>query len=149
MLHIDYYGETYKSAGHPDALMLAYGEEDWFNEEYVKDIVYKIDGSIVENPHAIIHPDFGLHNCYEISAGAKNIVLAYKTDLKLNADFMGDNCIPLLLDIADTKEVFITTTHIFILPEDRPINIELVNTGEILRDSDSYLKALLLFTAGR
>lgn len=44
--------------------------------------------------------------------GCKNTILAYKTDRVIPATFMGNNCAPLLFEIAKNKDLTITLEYL-------------------------------------
>ena len=127
MLYVNFWCTKYKSAGHPDGLFRRDMKDFWLEDERAKKIIKDIDGSTVLYPHVIEHPYFGVHNCYEISAGAKNVLLALFTDLILDASFMGDNCWPSLLEVAKEKDVYVTLEHYPTVPANTVATI--VNTG--------------------
>lgn len=139
MLYIDYGETTFKPIHDIDGYYETVMSEDWFNDEYVRELVKGIDDSVVENAHSIVHEYFGLHNCYEISTGCKAAILLYKTDVILDGCRMGDNCYKFVSDISKTKDVRITLGYTPDVPED--IVATIVNTGVVAHGEREFLMA--------
>ena len=148
MLYLDLGSKIYKHDGHPDDLFELYAKKEWFEDDFVKAIVFEIDGSTVINYASIEHPYFGIHNYKEISAGAKNIILAYKTDLTLNGDYMGDNCLPMLMRICENKDLKMVVNHMFLFHDDTPVRLTIVNTNQLCEGKNDFVKKALIYNWG-
>ena len=145
MLYIELGNKTLHPAGHPDGLYDSRVQKEWFNDPFIIDIVEGISGAKVINYASIEHPYFGLHNYLEIAAGIKNVILGYKTDLILNGDFMGDNCLPWLLRAAEHKDIYVAVDRIFDFPDDVAsyFKVHLINTDETLTSLEAFYRSAL------
>ena len=135
MLYIDF-GETkHKAPGYVSDVYHADYRDSWM-DDFAKSIILEIEGSVVENPHAIVHPYFGVHNCYEVCSGVKNILLAKNTNHVIDGDCMGDNCWPALLRITKEKDVIVTLKHVPKVPKD--IEAVIMNDNSVVSNDQEF-----------
>ncbi len=85
---------------------------EWFEDPFVRRICKEIDDTEVSGAYQMYNPLWGPVNCKLLSTGAKNLILAYKTDEIIYATCMGDNCGSLLLEISGQKDLTIVLEHI-------------------------------------
>ncbi len=93
-------------------------EDSWFEDPFVKKIIKDIDNTDATSAYQMTNPVWGALNYTMLSTGCKNVILAYKTDNIIYATKMGDNCSPLLLSIANMKDVTIILHHVLHFPCD-------------------------------
>lgn len=87
-------------------------ENEWFEDDFVKKIIKTIDDTEVRSGLCFYHEAMGSIPLQWISSGSKGLILLYKEDVKINGDRFGDNCLELLLEIADTKDIEISLSHL-------------------------------------
>lgn len=77
----------------PDTYFKYNYEDEWFNDNLVKTMVFDVDSSIVESSHTINSPILGRIAPERLSGGVKALIIMYKEpDLIVNASACGDNC---------------------------------------------------------
>lgn len=62
----------------PDTYFKYNFEEEWFEDELVKEMVQDVDGSVVISAHAIDSPVLGLIAPERLSGGVKALIIMYK-----------------------------------------------------------------------
>lgn len=112
-------------------------KNEWLESDFAKEVVSKIDKSELVGPHLVISPVFGAIPPRSISGGAKTLILIMFDDTHIfNATACGDNCAKLLLDIGKTKDIIINLHYIMNFGNE--FEIEILNTGTIVKDFDNY-----------
>ena len=92
----------------PDTYFKYNYEEEWFNDNLVKTMVFDVDSSIVESPHMINSPILGQIAPERLSGGVKALIIMYKEpDLIVNASACGDNCAKWILEIGKRTDLTI------------------------------------------
>ena len=119
MLYIDFFASKIKSIGKPDGLFHRMCDFAWFDDPIVKEMVQSIDKTTVYSAGQIYSPYLGYITYRQLSTGVKNIILGYKTNYILDASFMGDNCAPWLLWIAERKDIKVTLHHLMHFDTDK------------------------------
>ncbi len=117
-------------------------EPEWFKDDFVKKIIQDIDKSVVRTISddgfvTLTNDILGELSVNQLSSGCKALILLYKTDFKINGDRMGDNCVPLLLEIAVKKDIYISLHHIMQFPE--KFEAVIVNNGERIHSKNEYI----------
>lgn len=103
-------------------------EKEWFSDPCVQRILREIDETEVINDFNLYNETLGNIPPEWLSSGSKGLILIYKENLKINGDRLGDNCIPILLELAEAKDVEISLRHIPKFPEN--IRLYIVNTDK-------------------
>lgn len=91
-------------------------KKDWFNREDVKKVIYDIDSTIAVKDEYLESPVFGGMAPERLSTGCKAVILMLVTDEMIYATKCGDNCIPSILEIAETKDIRICLHHCMPFP---------------------------------
>lgn len=112
-------------------------ESDWFNDSFVKRIVNEIDDTVVVSDYVLHNKTLGNIPPQYLSSGCKGLILLYKEGIKISGDRLGDNCVPLLLEIAEKKDICISLAHIMRFPKEFTAMIE--NTGVIVHSYGEFL----------
>ena len=113
---------------------------EWFEDPFVKRICREIDDTEVSSAYQMINPLWGPTNCKLLSTGAKNLILAYKTDEIIYATCMGDNCSSLLLEIAEQKDLTIVLEHV--LQFNKDFTAYFINNGKTTTTNLDYITAM-------
>ena len=119
-------------------------EPEWFSDEFVKKIIHKIDKSeVIGTGRSVnIYNEFlGNLPPQNLSSGCKGLILLYKEDIKINGDRLGDNCMVLLLEIADVKDVTISLSHTPPFPDN--FNAHIINSGKLVNTRKQFNEAWL------
>ncbi len=149
MLHI-YYGdlkdEKYISV--PDVFFDNTYEDDWITDGLSVEMIKDVDRSAVVGPHLIESPFLGPISPERLSGGVKTLIMINKDQNHFfNASACGDNCAKWILKIADEKDITIRLGYLMDFG-DGELNIEIVNTGDIVHSlaelNEAVLKAGLL-----
>lgn len=139
-----HFGHTDDTLFYPGSYFnVTYNPDDkWFDDPFIKEIVYGIDCVTIESDFNMFSERFGMPcNYTTISTGSKNTILAYKTDFVINGDNLGDNCVPYILKIADSKDLIITLEHIIQFPE--KFECIILNDNTRISNYDDYVKSYL------
>ena len=122
---------------------------EWFEDDFVKEFLYEIDGSKVIAQEALLDYRGRGISTEMISTGCKSLCCIYYCykDHIFNGSLMGDNCIPFLMRIAENHDVTIVLEHYMDFPE------QYFRTGKImmydrLLDQDDYDDAFSAWCAG-
>lgn len=89
-------------------------EPEWFSDKMVKQFILEIDETKVVGEGVSVNlynEVLGNIPPQYLSSGCKGLILLYKEGIKINGDRLGDNCIPLLLKIANIKDIEISLSH--------------------------------------
>ena len=116
---------------------------EWFDDPFIRRICLDVDRVTVHSAYQMEHPTFGPINCRMLSAGCCNCILAYKTDLLLNGTMMRDNCGPILVEIAKSKDVHITLEHLFNFKRCTDFMAHIDNINTDVHSYEEYLYAVI------
>lgn len=123
----------------PDTYFKYNYEEEWFEDEFVKEMVLDVDGSTVESAHAIESPVRGLIAPERLSGGVKALIIMYKEpELLVNASACGDNCAKWILKIGRRQDITVRLGYEMEFPE--PFEILIKNSGNIIHCYAEFLK---------
>ena len=112
----------------------------WLEDEEVQQMIADIDKSKVLGSHAIESPVMGIIPPTSLSGGVKTLILIKEMPEQLfNASNCGDNCAGWLLRIGEEQDVTVNLRHIMDFG-DKPFEIHVVNTDQIVRDMDSLAR---------
>ncbi|MBO5320627.1 MAG: DUF4869 domain-containing protein [Ruminococcus sp.] len=116
-------------------------EPEWFSDPLVRRIIGEIDKTkVIHGINLYNETLLGLSPA-SLSSGSKTLILLLKEDYIINGDRLGDNCMELLLDIAEQKDITITTSHILPLPKQLKVKTSIHGYGE----ADTFEKFLNAF----
>lgn len=142
MLRI-HFGHLNEAIAHPAMLFDNSYLASWFEDPFIRHICKVVDNTDVVSAGQMSNPTFGEINCKLLSQGCKNCILAYKTDRVINSTMMGDNCGPILMEIAAMKDLTITLKHLFDFSHVKNFSALILNTGQMVRSYDEYLDVAL------
>lgn len=112
-------------------------KNEWLESDFAKEVVLKIDKSELVGPYLVQSPVLGAIPPKSISGGAKTLILIMFDDTHVfNATSCGDTCAEFLLKIGKKKDVVINLHYIMDFGSD--FEIEILNTGNVVKDFDSY-----------
>lgn len=141
MLKIWYYGGTEYMNDAPSYFDNVY-EDEWLEDEFVKEMILDVDRSAVASPHVIESPVMGAITPKELSGGVKVLILMLKDDSFIyNLSNCGNNCAKWVLRIAEKKELTVYLQHIIRFEGEFAIRI--MNTGKIVHNPTEYVDGLL------
>lgn len=134
-----YFGKLEGAIQHPSMLFNNSFKPEWFDDPFVKCICKVVDNTDVNSAYQMTNPVFGPVNCRILSGGCKNCILAYKLDRIINATLMGDNCAPILVEIAKKKDLTIMLEHIFDFSKVSDFSALILNTNTEVHSYREYL----------
>ena len=142
MLKIWYYGGTEYMGDAPAYFDNVY-EDEWMEDEFVKEMIADVDQSTVVSAHVIESPILGAITPKELSGGVKVLILMLKDDsFVYNMSNCGNNCAKWILKIAEKKDLTVYLQHI--LRFEGEFEIEIMNSGKIVHNPKEYVEALLV-----
>ena len=122
-------------------------EAEWFSDQFVREIIKEIDDSevvgdgdsvnIYNNVLGNIPPQY-------LSSGCKGLILLYKERIAINGDRLGDNCIPLLLKMADSIDCSISLGHIPPFPDH--FNAIILNNDTLISTMREFVSEFVRLT---
>lgn len=87
-------------------------EDEWLDDELVKEMVLDIDNSVIESPHKISSPVLGDITPLDLSTGVKALILMYKEpENEFWATACGDNCAKWIKKFGDEMDITISLEH--------------------------------------
>ncbi len=98
----------------PDDYFNVSYRDEWFEDEFVKQMVLDVDKSEIKSSNCIDSPILGLIPPERLSGGVKALMLMYQDDYKdilVWATQCGDNCAKWILKIAEKKDLTIILSH--------------------------------------
>lgn len=117
-------------------------EDEWLEDDFVKEMILDIDSSKVISPHIIESPVLGAITPKELSGGVKVLILMLKDDsFVYNMSNCGNNCAKWILKIAEKKDLTVYLQHILRFTGE--FEIMIMNTGKIVHNSKEYVNELL------
>lgn len=112
MLHI-YFGDMPDAIFNTEVFFKNTYEEAWFDDEFAKEIIKKVDSSEVIDAQAIKSPVLGIIPPSDLSGGVKTLLLIKNCpDKVFNASTCGDNCAKFILKLAKERDITINLRHI-------------------------------------
>lgn len=122
----------------PDTYFKYNYEDEWFEDELVKEMVRDVDGSIVISAHAIDSPVLGIIAPERLSGGVKALIIMYKEPaLIVNASACGNNCAKWILEIGKRKDITIRLGYEMEFKE--PFDICIKNSGNVIHTYFDFL----------
>lgn len=107
-------------------------EDEWLDDELVKEMVLDIDNSVIESPHKISSPVLGDITPLDLSTGVKALILMYKEpENEFWATACGDNCAKWIKKFGDEMDITISLEH-FMDFGDNSFLCKDADTGEIV-----------------
>lgn len=141
MLKIWYYGGTDYMEDAPSYFDNVY-EDEWIEDDFVKEMIADVDKSTVVSAHVIESPVFGAITPQGLSGGVKVLILMLKDDsFVYNMSNCGNSCAKWILKIAEQKDLTVYLQHILRFEGD--FEIQIMNTGKIVHNTQEYVLALL------
>ncbi len=141
MLKIWYYGGTEYMNDAPSYFDNVY-EDEWIEDEFVKEMILDVDHSVVVSAHIIESPVLGAIIPKELSGGVKVLILMLKDDSFIyNLSNCGNNCAKWVLKIAEQKDLEVYLQHI--IRFEGEFEIRIMNTGKIVHNPAEYVEGLL------
>lgn len=95
----------------PESYFNTFAEESWFNDEWTKNVIRVIDDSECFGMYNIKSKILGGINYQQISAGSKLLIAAKFGKAIFNGNRMGDNCHPLMIELAKEQDIYISLTY--------------------------------------
>lgn len=107
-------------------------EDEWLDDELVKEMVLDIDNSVIESPYKISSPVLGDITPLDLSTGVKALILMYKEpENEFWATACGDNCAKWIKKFGDEMDITISLEH-FMDFGDNSFLCKDADTGEIV-----------------
>ena len=117
-------------------------EDEWLEDDLVKEKIRDVDHSEVLTPHIIESPVLGAITPRELSGGVKVLILMLKDDSFIyNMSNCGNNCAKWVLKIAEKKDLTVFLRHI--MRFEGEFEIQIMNTGRIVHNRSEYVRGLL------
>lgn len=113
-------------------------EKDWFNNDFVKKAILQIDKTVAVKDEYLESPVFGGCSPDVLSTGCKAVILMYVQDNPVYATKCGDNCSPLILEIAEQKDILICLHHC-LTGFNRDFDAKFVETGVVTHTEKEYI----------
>lgn len=114
-------------------------KKDWFNREDVKRIIWEIDKTVAVKDEYLESPVYGAIAPERLSSGCKCLILLYlNPKCNVYATRMGDNCLPLLLELAEKEDVVVTFHHIPRFPNSN-VEVKFLDSGYVANSRREFL----------
>ncbi|MDO4337134.1 MAG: DUF4869 domain-containing protein [Eubacteriales bacterium] len=141
MLKIWYYGGVKYMNDAPSYFDNVY-EDEWIEDEFVKEMIKDVDHSTVISAHIIESPVLGSITPKDLSGSVKVLILMLKDDsFVYNLSNCGNSCAKWVLKIAKEKDLTVYLQHI--IRFEGEFEIQIMNTGKIVHNPTEYVDGLL------
>lgn len=141
MLKIWYYSGTEYLNDAPAYFDNVY-EDEWIEDEFVKEMIQDVDHSTVISAHIIESPVLGAITPKDLSGGVKVLILMLKDDSFIyNLSNCGNNCAKWVLKIAKTRDLTVYLQHM--IRFEGEFEIQIMNTMKIVHNPMEYVDGLL------
>ena len=113
-------------------------ETEWFSDPFVRKVIKEVDKSEVIDGEYIQSPVFGGMAPDRLSSGAKALILMkMKPNRIVYATRCGDNCSPLIVELAEQQELTIMLHHCMMFPE--KFTARIVETGKEVHSCEEFI----------
>lgn len=114
-------------------------EVEWFDSPMARKIIKTIDKSEYISGHYIESPVLGGISPEQLSTGCKSLLLLLnRPELIVAGERMGDNCYPILFEMAETADYTITLNHF--VPFKEPFSFRVLNDNSIVTTLRGYIE---------
>lgn len=116
-----------------------YKRKEWFDDEIVQECIRTIDNSEVIAGEYIESPVWGGMSPDKLSTGCKaTILMQVLEEPYLYGTRCGDNCVPLILKIAEKKDVTLLLHHCMHFP-DSGFELIMKESGKLIRTQEEFV----------
>ena len=117
-------------------------QDEWFEDDLVKQIIKDIDLSDVLNAQIVISPVLGAIPVTQISGGAKAVILMLKkSELLIHGNSCGDNCAEWISLIGKMQDIYVHLTYPMRFPDD--VELTVIDTGVTCNSYKEYVEEYL------
>ena len=117
-------------------------QDEWFEDDLVKQIIKDIDLSDVLNAQIVISPVLGAIPVTQISGGAKAVILMLKkSELLIHGNSCGDNCADWISRIGKIQDIYVHLTYPMRFPDD--VELTVIDTGVTCNSYKEYVEEYL------
>lgn len=95
----------------PESYFDSFAEESWFEDDWTKEVIRRIDESECFGMYNIKSEILGGINYQQISSGSKLLIAAKFGKAIFNGNRMGDNCHPLMIELSKKQDVYMSLTY--------------------------------------
>jgi hypothetical protein len=118
-------------------------EEDWFDDDLVKKMVFDIDKTVVNNFQSSIDYLDQPMNTLDISGGVKCLIMMYKIpNLLINGNHMGDNCAKWIIHLSKMQDCYMALHYGMAFNKDMNSKEEFIctimNNGHIVKTFSEF-----------
>ena len=119
--------------------------DSWITDPFGKKIIKQIDKAEVLSAQAVDSHALGVIPVTKISGGAKTLLLVLNEPKKIfNVSTCGNNCAPLLLEIADTLKTDVTVNLRHIMDfGNRTFNIKILNVNKTAHNMKESVELMI------
>ncbi|MDE7310886.1 MAG: DUF4869 domain-containing protein [Eubacterium sp.] len=120
-------------------------QDEWFEDDFVKEMILDIDHSQVMSAQCILSPVFGTMPVSQLSGGVKTLIMLYKLDdFVVDLIVCGENCCKWLSKIAQMKDIRVTLSGCDLEFEDCEISGICENDGSVIRNRADWVCKMCL-----
>ena len=117
-------------------------QDEWFEDDLVKQMIKDIDLSDVLNAQIFISPVLGAIPVTQISGGAKAVILMLKkSELLIHGNSCGDNCAEWISRIGKMQDIYVHLTYPMRFPDD--VELTVIDTGVTCNSYKEYVEEYL------
>lgn len=117
-------------------------QDEWMDDEQVKQIIHDIDSSEVLSPQIVMSPVLGAIPVTQISGGAKAVILMLKMpQLLIHGNSCGDNCAAWIDKIGKAQDIHVHLTYPMRFPDN--VCLTVLDTGTLCSSYNEYVKEYL------
>lgn len=141
MLHI-LFKESEDEISYTDSFFNNNFQDEWMEDEMVKQIILDIDASELMSPQIVVSPVLGAIPVTQISSGAKAVILMLKRpELLIHGNSCGDNCALWIDKIGKMQDIYVHLTYPMRFPDDTQMII--MDNGVLCSSYQEYVEEYL------
>ncbi|KIR02308.1 hypothetical protein P261_01123 [Lachnospiraceae bacterium TWA4] len=124
-------------------------DEDWLEDELVKEMIFDVDQSEVKGTQLIISPILGAIPPERLSGGVKALICMLKTDAYIDLIVCGPNCEKWILKIAQIRDITVGMSGYDLCFEKMDIKALCINDQSMILDYREWILKMNEFVGHR
>lgn len=117
-------------------------QDEWMEDELVKQMIRDIDLSEVISPQIVMSPVLGAIPVTQISGGVKAVILMLKKPEQLiHGNSCGDNCAEWISKVGKMQDIYVHLTYPMRFPDD--VQLKIMDTGVECNSYQEYVEEYL------
>jgi hypothetical protein len=131
---------------HPSADFNATYTQEWLSSDWGRRVIREIDSSEYISGEYIESPVFGGIPPSELSTGAKSLIYTKFEGFPVCAEYFGENCFPLFVELSQMQDVYMTVDHPMITPDN--YSAVVLNDNSQITGHADFIRKFIRYESG-